>query len=90
MKIKDLANTIAAALFCPLDAVVPKFGSKPNGYTSLCAFEHESQPPDSNNLTKADAGILRVDVTNLSSSPQIHSADVPRENDCCDFHLSLR
>ncbi|XP_021815970.1 uncharacterized protein LOC110758419 [Prunus avium] len=90
VKIKDLANTIAAALFCPLDAVVPKFGSKPNGYTSLCAFEHESQPPDSNNLTKADAGILRVDVTNLSSSPQIHSADVPRENDCCDFHLSLR
>ncbi|KAI5348511.1 hypothetical protein L3X38_001398 [Prunus dulcis] len=90
VKIKDLANTIAAALFCPLDAVVPKFGSKPNGYTSLCAFEHESQPPDSNNLTKADAGILRVDVTNLSSSPKIHSADVPRENDCCDFHLSLR
>ncbi|CAL8077234.1 unnamed protein product [Prunus armeniaca] len=90
VKIKDLANTIAAALFCPLDAVIPKFGSKPNGYTSSCAFEHESQPPDSNNLTKADAGILRVDVTNLSSSPQIHSADVPRENDCCDFHLSLR
>ncbi|XP_020409825.1 uncharacterized protein LOC18791202 isoform X1 [Prunus persica] len=90
VKIKDLANTIAAALFCPLDAVVPKFGSKPNGYTPLCAFEHESEPPDSNNLTKADAGILRVDVTNLSSSPKIHSADVPRENDCCDFHLSLR
>ncbi|CAL8990468.1 unnamed protein product [Prunus brigantina] len=90
VKIKDLANTVAAALFCPLDAVIPKFGSKPNGYTSLCAFEHESQPPDSNNLTKADAGILRVDVTNLSSSPQIHSVDIPRENDCCDFHLSLR
>ncbi|KAB2600042.1 hypothetical protein D8674_010313 [Pyrus ussuriensis x Pyrus communis] len=88
VKIKDLANTICAALFFPLDSFFPKSGAKPNGCTPFYGFAHESQPPGSN--TKEGVGILRVDMPNLSSSPQIHSVDVTRENDYCDFHLSLR
>ncbi|KAM1281999.1 hypothetical protein ACFX2I_022537 [Malus domestica] len=88
VKIKDLANTISTALFCPLDAFSPESGAKPNGHTSFYGFAHESQPPGSN--TKDGVGILRVDVPNMSSSPQIHPVDVTRENDYCDSHLSLR
>ena len=88
MKIKDLANTISAALFCPLDAFSPEPGAKPNGHMSFYGFAHESQLPGSN--TKEGVGILRVDVPNMSSSPQIHPVDVTRENDYCDSHLSLR
>ncbi|XP_048423754.1 protein TRANSPARENT TESTA 9-like isoform X1 [Pyrus x bretschneideri] len=81
VKIKDLANTICAALFFPLDSFFPKSGAKPNGCTPFHGFAHESQPPGSN--TKEGVGILRDDMPNLSSSPQ-------REYDYCDFHLSLR
>ncbi|XP_048447926.1 protein TRANSPARENT TESTA 9 isoform X2 [Pyrus x bretschneideri] len=88
VKIKDLANTISTALFCPLDAFSPESGAKPNGHTSFYGFAHESQPPGSN--TKEGVGILRVDVPNESSSPHIHPVDVTRENDYCDSHLSLR
>ncbi|XP_068326196.1 protein TRANSPARENT TESTA 9-like isoform X3 [Pyrus communis] len=88
VKIKDLANTISTALFCPLDAFFPESGAKPNGHTSFYGFAHESRPPGSN--TKEGVGILRVDVPNESSSPHIHPVDVTRENDYCDSHLSLR
>lgn len=92
VKIKDLSNTIAAALFCPLEAFVSKSGAKPNGYMSGYDFGHESQPPGSNNLTKAEAEILIVDVANSSSSPQIQPVDVSvaTENDSGDCRLSLR
>ncbi|XP_050372178.1 protein TRANSPARENT TESTA 9 [Argentina anserina] len=92
VKIKDLSNTIAAALFCPLQAFLSKSGAKPNGYKSGYGVTHEIQPPGSNNLTKAEVGNLRVDSENLSSSPQIQHVDasVATENDSCDCHLSLR
>ncbi|XP_004296503.1 PREDICTED: uncharacterized protein LOC101298213 [Fragaria vesca subsp. vesca] len=92
VKIKDLSNTIAAALFCPLEAFLSNYGATPNGYISGYDVAHESQPPGSNNLTEAEAGNLSVDVANLSSSPQIQPVDVKvaTENDNCDCHLSLR
>ncbi|KAM5553667.1 hypothetical protein ABKV19_025751 [Rosa sericea] len=78
VKIKDLSNTIAAALFCPLEAFLSKSVAEPNGYMSGYDVAHESQPPGSNNLTKAEVGNLSVDVS------------IATENDSCDCHLSLR
>ncbi|XP_061990548.1 protein TRANSPARENT TESTA 9 isoform X2 [Rosa rugosa] len=92
VKIKDLSNTIAAALFCPLEAFLSKSVAEPNGYMSGYDVAHESQSPGSNNQTKAEVGNLSVDVANLSISPQIQPVDVSiaTGNDSCDCHLPLR
>ncbi|KAK6942034.1 CLEC16A/TT9, N-terminal [Dillenia turbinata] len=46
VKIKDLANTIAAALFCARETFVTIFGAKLNGYLSNHGTSKEYQPPD--------------------------------------------
>ncbi|XP_015900238.3 protein TRANSPARENT TESTA 9 [Ziziphus jujuba] len=97
VKIKDLANTIAAALFCPLEAFILKGGAKPNGYMSGNGFMHESQQhnnlaegnADHNNLDKGNAGSLTFNDPNSSSSSQVLLVDV-MENGFHDSHLALR
>lgn len=76
VKTKDLANVIAAALFCPLEAFIPHSVAKPNG----CMSSHENE---------VDAGSLRFDDPNSSSTSQTHPVDFV-ENDCDFSHLALR
>lgn len=80
VKIKDLANAIAAALFCPLKAFLPKSGAKPNGCLSAYGFPHESE---------VDACNLRLDDPNSFGSSHTHPADF-LENGAHDSRLTLR
>ncbi|KAF3452703.1 hypothetical protein FNV43_RR03136 [Rhamnella rubrinervis] len=89
VKIKDLANTIAAAFLCPLEAFIPKCETKTNGYTSGHGLIHESQQQGHSNLAKGDAGSLRFDHSNSSSSLQTHPVEI-MENGCYGSHLALR
>ncbi|KAF8400228.1 hypothetical protein HHK36_013525 [Tetracentron sinense] len=84
VKTKDLANSIAAALFCPPEAFIPISEAKHNGYVSGHCFTHENQQAE------ADAGILSVTVPAISSS-QIHPAeDIIHKNNCSGPSLALR
>ncbi|XP_010276705.1 PREDICTED: uncharacterized protein LOC104611385 isoform X2 [Nelumbo nucifera] len=92
VKTKDLANIIAAALFCQPEAFIPISEAKLNGYTSSHDFSNVNQQLEEGSCgTKADTGSLRVTVSNLSSSSQIHSAeDLALQNNYSGPHLALR
>ncbi|KAE8056716.1 hypothetical protein FH972_013462 [Carpinus fangiana] len=90
VKIKDLANTIAAALFFPLEAFTPNSEVKINGHMPSPGFIHESQPPGNEILTEADIACLRVNVPELSSPSHIHPEVVITQNDITGSHLALR
>ncbi|XP_062164002.1 protein TRANSPARENT TESTA 9 [Alnus glutinosa] len=90
VKIKDLANTIAAALFFPLEAFIPNSEAKMNGHMPGPGFIHESQPPGNEILTEVDTAHLRVNVPNLSSSSHAHPEVVITQNDSTGSHLALR
>lgn len=80
VKTKDLANVIAAALFCPLQAFIAHSLAKHNGFMSAHEFSHES---------KVDAQSLRFDHSNSPSTSQAHPVDSV-ENDCDYLHVPLR
>ncbi|GLT72834.1 hypothetical protein SLA2020_447330 [Shorea laevis] len=90
VKIKDLANTIAAALFFPLEAFIPNSEAKINGHMPGPGFIHEVQPPGNEILTEADTAQLRDNVLKLSSSSHIHPEVVITQNDTTGSHLALR
>lgn len=90
VKIKDLANTIAAALFLPLEAFIPNSEAKINGHIPGPCFIHESQPPGNEILTEVDTAHLRVNVPKLSSSSHVHPEVVITQNDSTGSHLALR
>ncbi|KAJ1400641.1 CLEC16A/TT9, N-terminal [Sesbania bispinosa] len=84
VKIKDLANTIAAALFYPLEAFAKSSGGKFNGFTS------EYQVSDNDNITKCDTRHSMVNVPLSSSSSGFHPEGILMQNDCSSSKLSLR
>ncbi|THG10172.1 hypothetical protein TEA_004814 [Camellia sinensis var. sinensis] len=77
VKIKDLANTVAATLFCPLEAFIPCSEAKQNGHVSGYGFPHENQKPDNDNHCppKVLHGGLMVTIQNSSSSSETHLED---------------
>ncbi|KAJ1439830.1 CLEC16A/TT9, N-terminal [Sesbania bispinosa] len=87
VKIKDLANTIVAALFYPLEAFAKCSGGKVNGYISDRGFTSESHRPDNDNLAKCSAEGLMVDVP-YSSSSGFHPESVMLNN-CSSSNLAL-
>lgn len=84
-----MANTIAAAFLCPLEAFIPKCETKTNGYMSGHGLIRESQQTGHNNLAEGDAGNLRFDDSNSSGSSQTHVVN-SMENGCYGSHLALR
>ena len=91
VKIKDLANTVAASLFCPLEAFIKISETKLNGYISGHGFTHEREQSDSDNLdTKVESGSLRVTTSNLPGSSQSHQEDVALQRSCSGSSLALR
>ncbi|KAK7243169.1 hypothetical protein RIF29_37957 [Crotalaria pallida] len=78
VKIKDLANTMAAALFYPVEAFTNSYGDKFNGQISDHDFTSESQlsqVSDNGNLTKSDSRQAECVLT---------------QSDCSSSNLSLR
>ncbi|CAK7345674.1 unnamed protein product [Dovyalis caffra] len=73
VKSKDLANTIAAALFCPPEAFVPISETKSNGY--MPDHVHEIQQPENENVIEVD-GCSKQIVQSLSSSSEVHPEDI--------------
>ncbi|RDX61896.1 Protein CLEC16A-like protein, partial [Mucuna pruriens] len=90
VKIKDLANTIAAALFYPSEAFTKSSGGKFSGFISDHGFTSECQVPDNDKLTKYDTRHSMVNVPYSSSSSGFHSDGVLVQNDCSCSNLSLR
>lgn len=90
VKIKDLANTIAAALFCPAEVYITNFEAKLNGYMPCRDVMHDSQMPDNDTAIEVDSGVLRVREPDMATSSQIHSQDLITENNSCGSHLALR
>lgn len=88
VKIKDLANIVAAALFYHIEAFTPKPEAKLNGHVSVNGFAHGSQDPSNDNLdSQLDSGGLKF--TPSSGPLQIQIEDVLL-HDCKGSHLSLR
>ncbi|KAK7329129.1 hypothetical protein VNO77_23275 [Canavalia gladiata] len=90
VKIKDLANTIVASLFYPLEAFTKCSRGKVNGYITDHGFTSESQEPDNNNLAKRNAECLMVNVPDSSSSSGFHQESVTSEDNCSSLNLALR
>ncbi|XP_019442736.1 PREDICTED: uncharacterized protein LOC109347374 [Lupinus angustifolius] len=90
VKIKDLANTIAASLFYPLEAFTKSCGDKFNGHISDNGLTSKSQVSDSSNLTESDAIHSMANVPYPFSSSGFHLQSVLTQNDCSSSNLSLR
>ncbi|XVE71913.1 hypothetical protein DITRI_Ditri10aG0189300 [Diplodiscus trichospermus] len=91
VKIKDLANTIAAAFLYPLEAFAANSEAKLNGYVSGngCACQNEEPKVDS--VTPVNAGQLCLDIPNKASSSQVHpEEDIITEKKLSYSRLPLR
>ncbi|XAR63754.1 hypothetical protein NMG60_11023808 [Bertholletia excelsa] len=76
VKIKDLANTVAAALFCPFESFIPSSEARLNGHVPSYGSSHDSQNPDNeNHRPKMLHESLRVSIPGSSDSLVVHSAD---------------
>ncbi|KAB2050174.1 hypothetical protein ES319_A13G227700v1 [Gossypium barbadense] len=90
VKIKDLANTIAAALLYPLETFAANSEVKINGYVSGNNCTNESEEPLVDSVTLVNAGKLCVDIPNKPTSSQVHPGGIIAERDFSCSHLSLR
>lgn len=90
VKIKDLANTIAAALLYPLETFAANSEVKINGYVSGNNCANESEEPLVDSVTPVNAGQLCVDIPNKATSSQVHPGGIIAERDFSCSHLSLR
>ncbi|GAU38004.1 hypothetical protein TSUD_205440, partial [Trifolium subterraneum] len=90
IKIKDLANTIAAALSYPSEAFTKCSGGKFNSHISDHGFPSEYLVSNNHNLTKSDIRHSMFNVPHSSSSSGFHPEGVLMQNDCSNSNLSLR
>ncbi|KAJ6363164.1 hypothetical protein OIU78_003362 [Salix suchowensis] len=73
VKIKDLANTIAASLFCPPEAFVSDSETTLKGYVP--DHGHETQQTENKNVIEVD-GCSNNIMPSLSSSSPVHPEDI--------------
>ncbi|XP_052182421.1 protein TRANSPARENT TESTA 9 isoform X2 [Diospyros lotus] len=91
LKIKDLANTVAAALFCPEEAFLLNSEVKLNGHVPGYGFSDENQNPEKDDLsTEMLSGRLRDTILNSSSSAEIYSEDDVRQHHSKGSQSALR
>ncbi|EEF43020.1 protein TRANSPARENT TESTA 9 [Ricinus communis] len=89
VKMKDLANTIATALFCPPELFIPKTEAKLNGHVSDHSNMNDTLKLESDSTGKVD-GCLKVTLPNSTSSSHVNPEDAVMQNDCSSSHRSLR
>ncbi|CAN1284330.1 Protein TRANSPARENT TESTA 9, partial [Linum perenne] len=87
VKIKDLANAIAAALFCPLEAFLPYAEAKVNGHVTSNNGHKSFHQLGNNNTATVDelAGV----VANLSTSSQVYPEDLVSQVDSIGSQYAL-
>ncbi|XP_050236865.1 protein TRANSPARENT TESTA 9-like isoform X1 [Mercurialis annua] len=89
VKIKDLANAIAAAFFCPPEVFIPKSEAKVNGHVSDHSYTSEADQSDNGNIVEFD-GCLKVTLPNAASSSQVNPEEIVLQNECSSSYGSLR
>ncbi|XP_039030344.1 protein TRANSPARENT TESTA 9-like isoform X2 [Hibiscus syriacus] len=90
VKIKDLANTIAAALLYPLESLAANSEAKINGYFSGTNCANEKEEPYSDSVTPVNLGHLRVDISGEASSSHVHPEGIMAERSFPCSYFSLR
>ncbi|KAI9112504.1 hypothetical protein K1719_016427 [Acacia pycnantha] len=90
VKIKDLANAIAAALFYPLEAFAKSYRGEVNGHISDLRFTSETRESDDGSLTNHDTKCSMDNAPCSSSSSGFHPEHVITQNDCSDSNLAVR
>ncbi|KAL5769144.1 hypothetical protein ACOSQ2_015927 [Xanthoceras sorbifolium] len=85
VKIKDLSNTITAALFCPIEAYISNFEAKLNGYMPGHDFTYDYKQSDDGNVSGVEDG-----PSDMAATSQIYPEDVIAQNNCRISHFALR
>ncbi|KAL5066370.1 hypothetical protein RYX36_028107, partial [Vicia faba] len=91
VKIKDLANTIVAALYYPLESLTKCFGGQVNGMVPDNGFTSEGDGIDNNNnnLTKNNKKGLVVNVPCSPSSSGFHPQSITMLNNGSSSNVAL-
>nr|GFB17115.1 protein CLEC16A like [Tanacetum cinerariifolium] len=71
LKIKDLANTVAAALICSIDTVLPSSDAKVNGFKDDHDETHESHVDDETTSENLVSSSMVVSIPSLSTSSSV-------------------
>ncbi|XP_039686417.1 protein TRANSPARENT TESTA 9 isoform X4 [Medicago truncatula] len=90
VKIKDLANTIVAALYYPLESFTKCSGGQVNGYIPDHGFTSKSDGIDNDNLAENSAKCLVVNVPCSSSSSDCHPQSITILNNGSSSNVALR
>lgn len=90
VKIKDLANIIAAALFCSIEAFVPSSEANLNGFKSIHGLTHESKADNETLSTELDSGSLNISIPGLTSSSEFQTDLDVLQHNCKASSLALR
>ncbi|KAD4179964.1 hypothetical protein E3N88_28555 [Mikania micrantha] len=69
LKIKDLANTVAAALICSVESFLPNFEAKLNGF--MADHDEETHVDDEKPSGNLDSRSLTVSISSLSISSSV-------------------
>ncbi|KAL7593358.1 hypothetical protein Lser_V15G33465 [Lactuca serriola] len=72
LKIKDMANTIAAALICSMEAILPNSEAKVNGFKANHDESDESHVDDEKESGNLDCSSMIVSLPSLSTSSSNH------------------
>ncbi|XP_047249607.1 protein TRANSPARENT TESTA 9 isoform X2 [Capsicum annuum] len=69
VKIKDLANIVAAVLLCDIETFVPRSEAKLNGFMANHDMSHENQDSENGGFSSdSDGQSIRVLIPNISNS----------------------
>ncbi|KAK4370180.1 hypothetical protein RND71_009655 [Anisodus tanguticus] len=91
VKIKDLANIVAAVLLCDIETFVPRSEAKVNGFMVNHDMPHENQDSENGGfISDSDGQSLRVLVPNISSSLNSHPEDGIPQPDHGSTYSTLR
>ncbi|XP_010046920.2 protein TRANSPARENT TESTA 9 [Eucalyptus grandis] len=90
VKIKDLANSIAAGLFFPPEVFVANSGNKANGFLSVHEPTNESKQPDNESLGSENDKKLKAYLVDCSTGTQVHEEAAVKANVSIDSSVALR
>lgn len=90
VKIKDLANVIAAVLFSQPEAIVSSRGIKVNGTVSSHNCSHQRQCSGDQSASGENSGPLKITVSSSSSDMESHSGYITISESSTVSHVALR
>ncbi|XP_058768527.1 protein TRANSPARENT TESTA 9-like isoform X4 [Vicia villosa] len=90
VKIKDLANTIVAALYYPIESLTKCFGGQVNGMIPDNGFTSEGDGIDNDNLAKNNNKGLVVNIPCSPNSSGFHPQSITMLNNGSSSNVALR